>query len=122
MMAKPPAFFYAGAEFDVGTPTGHVGGDGHFAGLAGFGHDLSLALVLLGVQHVVIDAAHLEHARQQFGNLHRSGTDQDRAALVAQFMMSSMTALYFPGRFCTPGPHGLSRIGRLVGITTTSSL
>jgi hypothetical protein len=41
------------AEHDVGTAAGHVGGDGDGAGLAGAGDDAGLALVLLGVQHLV---------------------------------------------------------------------
>ena len=41
------------AEHDVRAAACHVGGDGHGAELAGLGDDLRLALVLLGVQHVV---------------------------------------------------------------------
>ena len=41
------------AKLDVGAATGHVGGDGHRAQLAGIGHDLRFLFVLAGVQHVV---------------------------------------------------------------------
>ena len=39
------------AELDVGAAPGHVGGDGHRAGHAGFGDDVGLLLVEAGVQH-----------------------------------------------------------------------
>ena len=41
------------AEHDVGAAAGHVGGDGDHLRPAGLRHDLRLALVLLGVQHLV---------------------------------------------------------------------
>ena len=46
----------AGSQLDVGASSGHVGGDGDGAPLARPGHNLRLALVLLGVQDVVDDA------------------------------------------------------------------
>ena len=48
--------FEIAAELDVGAATRHVRGDGHLAGHAGVLDDVRLALVLLGVQHVVLDA------------------------------------------------------------------
>ena len=44
------------AEHDVGTATGHVGGDGDRARATGLGDDVRFALVLLGVEHFVRDA------------------------------------------------------------------
>ena len=45
------------AELDVGTASGHVGGDGDRAGLAGLRHDEGFALVVAGVQHLeILDA------------------------------------------------------------------
>ena len=44
------------AQHDVGAAAGHVGGDGDGAELAGLGHDLGLFFVVLGVEHVVLDA------------------------------------------------------------------
>jgi hypothetical protein len=52
------------AQLDVGAAPGHVGGDGDGAGLAGFRHDLRLARVLAGVEHVVRDAVLLEQVGQ----------------------------------------------------------
>ena len=45
------------AEQDVGAAAGHVGGDRDRAEAAGLGDDLGLVLVVLGVQHDVLDAA-----------------------------------------------------------------
>ena len=44
------------AQQNVGTATGHVGGDGDGGFPAGLGDDESLAFVLLGVQDFVLDA------------------------------------------------------------------
>jgi hypothetical protein len=41
------------AQHDVGAAARHVGGDGDHPGAAGLGHDLGLAGVLLGVEHLV---------------------------------------------------------------------
>ena len=71
-------------EFDVRTTARHVGGDGHGAGLTGFSHDFSLALVELGVQHLVLDVPDVEHAREQFADLDRGRTHEDRSAGFAE--------------------------------------
>ncbi|MCB1101132.1 MAG: hypothetical protein KDL10_02140, partial [Kiritimatiellae bacterium] len=47
---QAPRFFNCIVDLDVGTPAGHVGSDGDFAGSAGFGDDLRFALVLFGVE------------------------------------------------------------------------
>ena len=52
------------AEHDVGAAAGHVGGDGDRAAPAGLGDDRGLPLVLLGVEHLVRDAALGEQPRQ----------------------------------------------------------
>src|SRR5207237_2914054 len=73
----------AGAEFDVGAAARHVGGDGDGGRLPRLRHDLGLALVVLGVQHFVPEAAALQHARQRLRDVHAHGADQHRqAALV----------------------------------------
>ena len=53
------------AEEDVGAAAGHVGGDGDRALAARLRDDLGLALVLLGVEHVVRHAAPLEERRRR---------------------------------------------------------
>ena len=50
------------AQEDVRAAAGHVGGNRNHALAPGLRHDVSLALVLLGVQHFVLDA-HLLEAR-----------------------------------------------------------
>ena len=47
------------AQFDVGAAAGHVGRDRDRARLARARHDLRLALVVLRVQHVVLEPARL---------------------------------------------------------------
>ena len=69
------------AQHDVGAAAGHVGRDGDGALAAGLGHDLGLALVLLGVQHVVLDAPLVELAREHLGGLDRDRADQHRLPL-----------------------------------------
>ena len=60
-----------------GTTAGHVGGDGHGAQATGLSDDLSLALMELGVQDLVLDAAFVEQARQTLGALDGHGAHQD---------------------------------------------
>ena len=60
------------------------------------GDDLGFLLVVLGVQHVVLDAAPLEHARQQLADLDADRADQHRLARArGSSAISSITALYF---------------------------
>ena len=77
-------FAHIFGDLDVGTPSGHVGGDGHFSRLTGFGNHFRFALVLLGVEHVVRDAFELEHPAEFFRNIHRGGTDQHGSPGLAQ--------------------------------------
>ena len=44
------------AQQNIGSAAGHVGGNGHHPQPPGLGHNLSLALVELGVQHHMLDA------------------------------------------------------------------
>ena len=45
------------AEHDIGTAACHVGGNGHGTRLPGLGNDVSLALMVFGVQHLVVDVS-----------------------------------------------------------------
>ena len=67
------------AQDDVGAAAGHVGGDGDGIFATGLGDDFGLAFVMLGVEHLVLDAAAFEHRRETFALLDRHGSDQDRA-------------------------------------------
>ena len=68
-------------QHDVGAAPGHVGGDGHRARPAGLRHDVRLALVLLGVQHLMRDPGIAQRVAEQFRYLDRGGADQHRLAL-----------------------------------------
>ncbi len=70
------------AELDVRTTAGHVGGHGHRALAAGLGDDRRLALVVLGVEHLVLDAALAELLREVLRLLDGRGADEDRLALL----------------------------------------
>ncbi|MCY1505062.1 hypothetical protein D9M68_392570 [compost metagenome] len=70
--------FPVAAEEDVGTTTGHVGGDGHGARTTGLGDDLGFLLVVLGVQYLMLDTRLLHQLGNVFGGLDRCSTDQDR--------------------------------------------
>ena len=68
------------AEEDVGAAAGHVGRDRHCSGSARLRDDLRLAFVELGVQHVVLDAAPLEHLGQHLADLDADRAHQHRPA------------------------------------------
>ncbi len=70
------------AELDVDAAAGHVGRDRERALLAGVLDDLGLALVLLGVQHVVLHAVPLEETREHLADLHRDRADEHRLTLL----------------------------------------
>ena len=72
---------HVAAQHDVGAAARHVGGDGHSALFAGLRHDLRLAVMLLGVQHVVLDAALFQHFGQCFALFHADGAHQHRLTL-----------------------------------------
>ena len=69
------------AQQDVGTTTGHVGGDGHGAVASGLGNDVGLAFMVLGVEDLVCDAALGKGGGQLLGTLDGDGAHQDRLAL-----------------------------------------
>ena len=74
---------HAEAEFDVGAAAGHVGRDRDGPGLSRLRHDFGFALVILGVQYFVLQAAPLHQARQCFRHFDVRRADQNRqAALV----------------------------------------
>jgi hypothetical protein len=65
-------------------------------GPAGLGHDVGLARVLLGVEHLVRQLFLFEQRGDDFGVLDRGGAHQHRlAALVAFADVGLMAASYF---------------------------
>src|SRR5439155_10272471 len=71
-------FLDARAEFDVRTAAGHVGRDRHGGGLARLSDDFGLALVVLGVEYFVLQAAPLQHARQRLRHIDAHRADEHR--------------------------------------------
>ena len=70
------------AEHNIGAAARHIGGNGDHARPSGLGDNLRLLLVVLGVQHFVINFLLFERLRQLFGRLDRRGTHQYRCATV----------------------------------------
>ncbi len=64
------------AQQDVGAAAGHVGGDGDGPHASGLGDDVGLALVVLGVQGLVPDAALVKQARELLGAFDGHGADE----------------------------------------------
>src|SRR3569833_1657304 len=52
------------AEHDVSAAARHIGGDGHTAGAPSLRYDLCLALVLFGVEHLMLDALLIKQLRE----------------------------------------------------------
>ena len=72
-------------KFDVSTATGHVGGDHYCAKFAGACHDFCFALMLLGVEHFVVNAVLLlEFAAQVLALLNAGGANQHWAPSVVE--------------------------------------
>ncbi len=65
------------AKFDVGAPTGHVGGDGEGAFLTGAGDDFGFLAVVFGVEDGVGDFLEFEHAAQGLRGVDAGGADED---------------------------------------------
>ena len=74
--------FGIAAQNNVGTAARHVGGDGDGPEAARLSDDLRFALVLLGVEHLVLDAALVEELAQPFALLDGDGSHQDRPPLA----------------------------------------
>ena len=74
------------AQDDIGTASGHVGGNGDGPEFTGLRDDLRFLFMELGVQNDVLDALPLEHAGEQLGFLDGDGADQDRLALLVAFL------------------------------------
>ena len=73
------------AEQNIGAAAGHVGGDGDGVLAAGLRHDGCFALVILGVQDLVLDAHALEDGGEPFRLLDRDGAHQDGLAPLVEF-------------------------------------
>ncbi|MPN06768.1 hypothetical protein SDC9_154025 [bioreactor metagenome] len=73
--------FRVASEHYIGSASGHVGRDGHGAELAGLGDYLGFLLMVLSIQHIMLDALFFEHLGQQFVLFNRYGTDEHGLSL-----------------------------------------
>src|SRR6185369_7764143 len=74
------------AQQNVGTATGHVGGDGYGTLATGLSNDFGFALVELRVENYVLDALLFQQLRKTFGFLNRSRTHQHGLLFFVQFL------------------------------------
>ena len=58
--------FSIAAEQNVGAPAGHVGGNRHRLLAARLSHDFGFALMVLGIQHDVLDTLLLQQLGDAF--------------------------------------------------------
>ena len=59
-------FLDVATQHNVGATACHVGGNGDHAGASRLGHDVGLACVLLGIEHLVWQLGFGEHLRNEF--------------------------------------------------------
>ena len=86
------------AEHDIRAAAGHVGRDGHGAEAAGLRNDFRFALVVLRVQHEMLDAGLFELVGDALGLLDRNRADQHRLpalVAVADFLDHGVELLVF---------------------------
>ena len=74
--------FRVAAKHDIRTTTSHVGRHSHLARKTSLRNNAALFLMVLRVQHVVLDALTRQQLRQVLRTLHGRGTNQDRLALL----------------------------------------
>ena len=70
------------AQHNISTTACHIGGDGDRALLAGLCDDLSLSLVVLGVQHIEIAGILLQHLGESLALLDADRTHQNRLTIL----------------------------------------
>ena len=91
-------FLDIAAQHDVGTATGHVGGNGDHAGASGLCHDVCLTRVLLGVEHLVRQFFFFQQLVNDLGVFNRGGTHQHGlTALVAITNVFDRRLVFFTG-------------------------
>jgi hypothetical protein len=111
------------AELDVRAAAGHVGRDHHRAELPGVLDDVRLALVLLGVEHLVLDLV-LRVSSWLIISLFSTlvvPTSIGRPDVVEVLDLVDDRRPTCPWRAGTSGRRSRRAIGLLVGIDTTSS-
>ena len=71
-------FLHIAAEHNVGTTTGHIGGNGDRARTTGLRDDVRFTFVLFRVQYIVRDFFLFQQSREQLGGFDRSRANQSR--------------------------------------------
>ncbi|MNG91398.1 hypothetical protein D3C79_503070 [compost metagenome] len=74
------------AQQDVGTTASHVGGDGQCTWRACLRDDLGFLLVILGVEHLVVDPFLFQEVGHVLGSFNGRGTYQHRPAQLHAFL------------------------------------
>ena len=87
--------FGIAAENDVGAAAGHIGGDRHGAFAARLGDDFCLALVMLGVKHLVRNAARSNSAdTRSLFSIETVPTRIGRPRSIRRFCRANYLALF----------------------------
>ena len=100
-------------QLDIGTTTGHVGGNGDGAFATGFCHNVSLLLVQLGVQDIMFNMSAGQDVGKQLRDFNRGGTHQHGSA----HFMQPQNLIHYSGIFLTFG-----LIDQVIGIHTDNRL
>ena len=74
--------FYIATEDNIGTATGHIGGDGDRPWTPSFNNNIGFTLVLFSIQYIVFNPSLFQHLGEQLGGFHRGGAHQHWSALL----------------------------------------
>ena len=74
------------AQHDVGAAACHVGGNGDGVRLAGLGDNMGFFFMMLGVEHLVLDAFAAQHVGQNFAFFNGNGADQHGLSLFVALL------------------------------------
>ena len=119
---QPAQFRDPFAQLDVGAAAGHVGGDGHRPLLPGHADDFRFALVVLGVEHRMFDAAFFQNLGDLFGDIDGDGAHQHGLAFFVQFddFFQGGIVFFFAGLIDDVRKVDRRIMGLWVGTTLTS--
>ena len=83
------------AKFDISAPTCHIGGNSDPALLACFCNNFCFFLVMLCIEHRMLDTFFLEHIGYLFRDIYRNSTDQHRLSLFMKLFNLTDDSLVF---------------------------
>ena len=105
----PSHRFRVSTQDDIGSTTGHIGGDRYRPKAARLSNDFRFSFVELRVQNTVLDPAAIQQLGKPFTLLDRNGADQNGASLLANF--SDFLTINLSQIFLTPFQQGHRGIG-----------